>query len=78
VFHSYELNYREKFMTQTQTVLNHLTNNRKLTSIEAIGLYGITRLAAVIHTLKSQGLDVETTMKNGVNKTQYAQYALVH
>ena len=65
-------------MTQTQTVLNHLTNNRKLTSIEAIGLYGITRLAAVVYDLKKQGLEVETTMKNGVNNTQYAQYSLVH
>jgi hypothetical protein len=65
-------------MTQKQTVLNHLTNNRKLTSIEAIGLYGITRLAAVVYDLKKQGLEVETTMKNGVNNTQYAQYSLVH
>ena len=65
-------------MTQTQTVLNHLTNNRKLTSIEAIGLYGITRLAAVVYDLKKQGLEVETTMKNGVNSTQYAQYSLVN
>jgi|TARA_R110002074_G_scaffold198790_1_gene366463 hypothetical protein len=65
-------------MTQKQTVLNHLTNNRKLTSIEAIGLYGITRLAAVVYDLKKQGLEVETTMKNGVNSTQYAQYSLVN
>jgi len=66
------------FMSQAQTVLNHLTNNRKLTSIEAIGLYGITRLAAVVHNIKKSGVDVDTTMKDGVNKTQYAEYSLVH
>jgi len=65
-------------MSQAQTVLNHLTNNRKLTSIEAIGLYGITRLAAVVHNIKKSGVDVDTTMKDGVNKTQYAEYSLVH
>jgi len=65
-------------MSQAQVVLNHLTNNRKLTSIEAIGLYGITRLAAVVHNIKKSGVDVDTTMKDGVNKTQYAEYSLVH
>ena len=55
-----------------------MNNNRKLTSIEAIGLYGITRLAAVVYTLRKSGLDVTTTMKDGVNKTQYAEYSLVH
>jgi|TARA_R110002074_G_scaffold44462_1_gene115634 hypothetical protein len=69
---------RKNIMTQTNTVINHLNNNRKLTSIEAIGLYGITRLAAVVYTLRKSGLDVTTTMKDGVNKTQYAEYSLVH
>jgi len=65
-------------MSQAITVLNHLTNNRKLTSIEAIGLYGITRLAAVVHNIKKDGYEIDTTMKDGVNKTQYAEYSLVH
>ena len=65
-------------MTQTKTVINHLTNNRKITSIEAIGLYGITRLAAVVFLLRKSGIQVNTTMKDGVNKTQYAEYSLVH
>jgi hypothetical protein len=62
-------------MTQIQTVLTHLTNNRKITSIEAIGLYGITRLAAVVYTLNKQGISITTTMKTGV-KAPYAEYSL--
>ena len=64
-------------MSQATTVLNHLTNNRKITSIEAIGLYGITRLSAVVHSLKKDGVNVGTTMKAGV-KAPYAEYTLVH
>ena len=65
-------------MSQINTVINHLNNNRKLTSIEAIGLYGITRLAAVVFTMRKNGIRVTTTMKDGVNKAQYAEYSLVH
>ena len=62
-------------MTQIQTVFNHLTNNRKITSIEAIGLYGITRLAAVVYTLNKRGVSITTTMKTGV-KAPYAVYSI--
>jgi hypothetical protein len=62
-------------MTQSETVLNHLTNNRKITSIEAIGLYGITRLAAVIYKLKKQNHEITSEMKEGVN-APYAEYRL--
>jgi len=62
-------------MTQSETVLNHLENNRKITSIEAIGLYGITRLAAVIYTLKKQNHEITSEMKEGVNSS-YAEYRL--
>ena len=62
-------------MSQSKTVLKHLTSNRKITSIEAIGLYGITRLSAVVHSLNKQGYQVNATMKNGV-KSSYAEYSL--
>ena len=62
-------------MTQTETVLNHLENNRKITSIEAIGLYGITRLAAVVHTLRKQHYEITSEIKDGA-KSSYAEYRL--
>jgi hypothetical protein len=62
-------------MTQAQTVMKHFRTGRSLTSIEAIGLYGITRLAAVVHTLMKQGVPVQASMKDGV-RTKYASYKL--
>ena len=62
-------------MTQLDTVLNHLENNRKITSIEAIGLYGITRLAAVVYLLKKQGFEITSERKDGARST-YSEYRL--
>lgn len=64
-------------MSQANTVISHLINNRKLTSVEAIGLYGITRLASVVHAIKSTtDVDIITTHKVGVNNRAYAIYSL--
>jgi len=62
-------------MTQHETVMNHLNTGRSITSIEAVGLYGITRLAAVVHTLNKRGNDIKVDMKKGV-KAPYASYSL--
>lgn len=62
-------------MTQAEQVMNHFHTGRTLTSIEAHGLYGITRLAAVVHRLKNQGINVRCTMQDGV-RAKYAEYSL--
>jgi len=61
-------------MSHNDTVLNHLNTKNKITSIEAIGLYGITRLAAVVYDLKKKGFPIQTEMKAGM-KSQYAVYS---
>ena len=63
-------------MTQSQQIMQHLRTGRSITSIEAIGLYGITRLAAVVHTLTSEGVPIISTPKMGVRKRKYASYSL--
>lgn len=65
-------------MTQTQVVLKHLRGRGPLTSVVAIGLYGITRLAAVVNRANKEltGETIKTTMKKGVRAT-YAEYSLV-
>jgi len=63
-------------MTQSQQVMQHLNTGRSLTSIEAIGLYGITRLAAVVHTLTTKGVPIIATSKVGVRQRKYASYSL--
>ena len=65
-----------KTMTQSNQVMTHLETGRSLTSIEAIGLYGITRLAAVVHSLHKQGRTINVNMKTGVRGKAYASYSL--
>lgn len=62
-------------MTQANIVWKHLTNRGPMTSVEAIGLYGITRLAAVVNRLRKRGKNITTVMKPGVHGT-YAEYKL--
>mgnify|MGYP001605468831 CR=1 FL=1 len=62
-------------MSQAAQVLRHLNAGRKITSVEAFGLYGITRLAAVVHNLKKDGVDIRTTMQDGI-RAKYAEYKL--
>ncbi|MDC1509223.1 helix-turn-helix domain-containing protein [Oceanospirillaceae bacterium] len=64
-------------MSYNELVLNHLSTRNKITSIEAIGLYGITRLAAVVFDLKKKGHPIQTTMKAGI-KSKYAEYSFEH
>ena len=66
--------------THASTVLEHLHTKGPITSIEAIELYGNTRLAASIHTLRSLGHAIKTnmiTVKNRLGRiTKVAKYTL--
>ena len=61
--------------TQNQQVLEHLKRD-SLTSMGAIRLFGITRLAARISDLKEQGYTIRTDMISR-NKKRFARYTLV-
>ena len=63
-------------MTKKQRVLNHLKSGKSITSMEAITLYGVTRLAAVIHTLKTyEGHNIDSENVKGKNGN-YALYKM--
>lgn len=67
-------------MTQRQQVLHHLRNYGSLTPREAFLEYGIQRLAARIHELRSDGHDIQTQMttvhtRSG-DTTEVAKYVL--
>jgi len=69
-------------ITQAQQVLKHIRYYGKISSLDAFQEYGITRLSAVIHKLKKQGLNITaetkvTTTRLG-NKTNYAEYKLTN
>ena len=55
-------------MTQKQAVLNHLLLGKELSSIQAIDLYGITRLGAYILILKKEGYIINSRREKVKNR----------
>ena len=55
-------------MNQEQVILNHLQKHKTITSMEAIELYGFTRLSAVIFNLRESGVKIGMTWEYGVNR----------
>lgn len=67
--------------SKTQAVLEHLKEHKTITSLEAIELYGATRLAAIIFNLRERGYNIETENLPFVDrfgtKSTYGKYILV-
>ena len=66
-----------KKISQETVVLNHLKRYGTITSMEAFSKYQITRLSAIVHTLRhKRGYDIQTLMvyKNG---THFARYTML-
>jgi len=52
-------------MTQETVILQHLMQHGSITSFEAIQLYGVTRLSAIIYTLRhKRGFNIATDFVN--------------
>ena len=71
----------EKKTNNTEKVLEHLKKNGCITSLEAIELYGATRVADIIYRLRKQGMKIDTidipfTDRYGT-KSVYGKYVLV-
>ena len=64
-------------MTQADRIINHLQARGSITSTVAFGLYGISRISAVIYNLRHRGYNIQSVMKMGVNGSPYAEYTLV-
>lgn len=62
--------------TQIDNLRAHLNAGRSITPLEALGLYGVFRLAARIKELREQGWDILTEIKRDPNGKTYATYAL--
>ena len=67
-------------MNQNKAILNHLMKNKSITSLEAINLYGATRLSAIIYNLRKSGYDITSKTTAGINrfgnKTYFSKYIL--
>lgn len=68
--------------SQNKEIREHLMEKGTITSMEAIQMYGITRLSARIWDLRDQGMDIKTVMKEGKNRhgnnCRFAQYEFVN
>ena len=68
-------------MSQSKEVLKHLQVHKTITSMEAINLYGATRLSAIIFDLRKAGYNIVTHTKITKNRygntTPYAEYELI-
>lgn len=66
--------------TQTEIVLKHLLRKGSITSWEAIEKYKITRLSALIYTLKDLGHDIvsERVYKKGKWWVKYSLWPIIN
>ena len=64
-------------MSQKQTVLRHMRNGKHITPLEAVGLYGIFRLAARIFELRQDGIEIDTKVVTSPTGLPYARYTLI-
>lgn len=70
---------KTRTINKTEKVLEHLQKYGSITSLEAIELYGATRLSAIIFNLRKiyniDGIDSECTDRYG-NTARYTKYIL--
>ena len=71
----------EKKTNKTEKVLEHLHTYGCITSLEAIELYGATRLSAIIFNLRKRGYNIITEDLPFIDrfgtKSHYGKYILV-
>jgi hypothetical protein len=66
--------------SKTEEVLKHLKIHGSITSLEAIELYGATRLSSIIFTLRKRGYAIDTERQGMVDRygraVNYGRYVL--
>ena len=71
---------KHKVNSQPTLILNHLKSGREITPMEALSLYDVFRLGAIIFTLKKDGHNISTRIERHKTKTgkrsMYAVYKL--
>ena len=61
-------------VTQKSLIKEYLLTGRHLTPLDALELFGCMRLAAVVHTLKKEGLDIQTDIITTLTGKKVADY----
>ena len=65
-----------EFVGQQESIYKHLKAHGSLTQLEALGVYGIYRLAARVCEMRRKGVPIDSVNKTDANGKVYAQYFL--
>ena len=65
-------------MSQAADILNHLKTQGEINPLLALERFGCMRLAARIADLRSEGFNIETTVKKSNGGKVYACYRLIN
>lgn len=64
--------------SQNKMILEYLAHGNKLTTLQALELFGCFRLASRINDLRQAGHDIHTEMlKNEETGKRYAEYSII-
>lgn len=63
--------------SKTSRILAEFMKGRDLTSLEALGVFGVYRLADVVFKLRNRGYPIVTELKVDPNGSEYANYRLI-
>lgn len=67
-------------MNQLEAVKQHLESGKGITSLQAINLYGCTRLSDKIFKLRKSGMNISSLDREAVNRygrtVRYTEYRL--
>lgn len=63
-------------MTQLDHLRKHLRSGRSITPLEALGLYGVFRLAARIKELREQGWMILSDIRRDMSGKVYSTYSI--
>lgn len=68
--------------TKTSEVLRHLKESGSITQMDAIELFGATRLSAIVFNLRRKGHDIESVREGAIDRyghaINYARYVYHH
>jgi hypothetical protein len=53
-----------------------MEKRKSITALEALGVYGVFRLAAVIYDIKKAGFEVNSVLHQDSNGKRYSRYSL--
>jgi len=65
-------------MSQNKEIKKYLNHGNRLTSLEALNLFGCMRLASRISDLKNEGMAIGSETITSANGKKYSQYYALH